>query len=165
MQDRLALFPGRVKLVPVNGQENVYDMTRLDSPTVEGTPLNKASLLTDETAEAIGLDPVAATPSEAMLALNEKATKNKVSITMPAASWVADGEDWKQIVSVPTCTAGSQVDLQLSGIVIKQMKADETMSLYIGNNNGTCTAYATGKKPTTNITVQATVSTVTEVSV
>ena len=50
-------------------------------------------------------------------------------------------------------------------IVIKQMKADETMSLYIGNNNGTCTAYATGKKPTTNITVQATVSTVTEVTV
>ena len=45
MQDRVSLHPGRVKLVPVAGQENTYDMVRADSPTQEGTPLHKDSLL------------------------------------------------------------------------------------------------------------------------
>lgn len=55
MQDRVSLYPGRVKLVPVAGQENTYDMVRADSPTQEGTPLNKATLLKDETAALFGL--------------------------------------------------------------------------------------------------------------
>ena len=50
MKDRLPLYPGRVKLNPVTGQENTYDMVRADSPVQEGTPLNKASLLKDATA-------------------------------------------------------------------------------------------------------------------
>lgn len=60
MKDRISTYPGRVKLTPVAGQENVYDLVRMDEPTVTGTPLNKASLLTDETAALYGktLDPV-----------------------------------------------------------------------------------------------------------
>lgn len=42
VKDRIPTYPGRVKLVPVEGQENVYDMVRVDSPTEEGTPINKA---------------------------------------------------------------------------------------------------------------------------
>ena len=48
MQDRVSLYPGRVKLVPVPGQENTYDMVRADSPTQEGMPLNKENLLSDD---------------------------------------------------------------------------------------------------------------------
>lgn len=55
MQDRVSLYPGRVKLEPVAGQANTYDLTRADQPTQEGTPLNKASLLQDTTASAFGL--------------------------------------------------------------------------------------------------------------
>ena len=55
MQDRVSLYPGRVKLVPVPGKENTYDMVRADSPTQEGTPLNKDSLLKDATAALFGL--------------------------------------------------------------------------------------------------------------
>lgn len=55
MQDRVPLYPGRVKLTPVYGHENTYDMVRADEPTQEGTPLNKASLLKDSTAELFGL--------------------------------------------------------------------------------------------------------------
>ena len=55
MQDRVSLYPGRVKLEPVAGQANTYDLTRADQPTQEGTPLNKASLLKDATAELFGL--------------------------------------------------------------------------------------------------------------
>lgn len=55
MQDRVSLYPGRVKLTPVAGQANTYDLTRADQPTREGTPLNKASLLKDTTAALYGL--------------------------------------------------------------------------------------------------------------
>ena len=40
--DRIPTHPGRVKLTPVNGQENTFDMVRADAPIVEGTPINKA---------------------------------------------------------------------------------------------------------------------------
>ena len=53
MQDRVSLYPGRVKLEPVAGQANTYDLTRADQPTQDGTPLNKANLLSDATAAAI----------------------------------------------------------------------------------------------------------------
>lgn len=55
MQDRVSLYPGRVKLTPVPGQENTFDLVRADQPTQEGTHLNKASLLKDKTAESFGL--------------------------------------------------------------------------------------------------------------
>jgi hypothetical protein len=42
-----------VKLEPIAGQANLYDLTRADQPTQEGTPLNKANLLSDATAAAI----------------------------------------------------------------------------------------------------------------
>lgn len=55
MQDRVPLYPGRVKLVPVAGLTNTYTMTRDDHPTQEGTPLNKATFLSDATAALYGL--------------------------------------------------------------------------------------------------------------
>ena len=69
MQDRVSLYPGRVKLVPVAGQENTYDMVRADSPTQEGTPLNKDSLLKDATAALFGLG-ADAVPDEVIALLN-----------------------------------------------------------------------------------------------
>ena len=55
MQDRVSLYPGRVTLTPVAGQENTYDMKRADQPTQEGDPLNKDTLLKDATAALFGL--------------------------------------------------------------------------------------------------------------
>ena len=55
MTDRVPLYPGRVTLTPVSGQTNTYDMARADQPTQEGTPLNKGTLLSDETAAALNL--------------------------------------------------------------------------------------------------------------
>lgn len=56
MQDRVPLYPGRVKLSPVAGQDNIFDMVRADEATQPGTPLNKETLLKDTTAEKYGLD-------------------------------------------------------------------------------------------------------------
>ena len=71
MQDREPTYPGRVTLTPVYGLANTYDMERADQPLQEGTPLNKANLLSDATAAAIKAllasqteDP--ATPNEAL---------------------------------------------------------------------------------------------------
>ena len=74
MQDRVSLYPGRVKLEPVAGQANLYDLTRADQPTQEGTPLNKANLLSDATAAAIkallaSQTENPATPNEALASL------------------------------------------------------------------------------------------------
>ena len=70
MKDRKPKYPGRVMLTPVEGQSGVYDMVRADEPEDEGTPLNKNTFLTDETAEEMGLDPASdPTPNDALAAL------------------------------------------------------------------------------------------------
>ena len=55
MKDRVPLYPGRVKLTPVSGQENTYDMVRADEPTQEGDPLSKSTFLKDATVAMFGL--------------------------------------------------------------------------------------------------------------
>lgn len=45
MTDRVSKYPDRVRLVPVAGQPNVYDMVEADQPTTAGTDLSKANLL------------------------------------------------------------------------------------------------------------------------
>lgn len=40
--DRIPTYPGRVKMTPVEGQENTYDMVRADVPIESGTPINRA---------------------------------------------------------------------------------------------------------------------------
>ena len=46
-KDRVPQYPGRIKLTPVSGQTNVYDMVIQDGAGVTGypigTPLNKAT--------------------------------------------------------------------------------------------------------------------------
>ena len=69
MKDRVPLYPGRVKLVPVSGQENTYDMVRADEPTQEGDPLSKATFLKDATALAYGLT-AAAVPDDVLSMLS-----------------------------------------------------------------------------------------------
>lgn len=73
MKDRKPKYPGRVMLTPVSGQTNVYDMVRADEPEDVGTPLNKNTFLTDETAVELGLDPAYdPNPNDALHALTER---------------------------------------------------------------------------------------------
>ena len=53
MKDRVPTNPGRVKLTAITNQPNYYTLELADNPTEEGTPLNKATFLTDATAEKI----------------------------------------------------------------------------------------------------------------
>lgn len=80
----------------------------------------------------------------------------KGSVTLTVAGWVADGDDWKQPVTISGGAAGKQVDLEADKTAIKQMLEDGTSALYIANENGTFTAHAVGEKPTAALTLQTT---------
>ncbi len=90
MQDRVPLYPGRVTLTPVAGQENTFDMARADQPTQEGTPLNKATLLKDTTAAKFGKD-TGAVPDEVLDVLS----KSILEGTYPVVDVYA-GQNWQK---------------------------------------------------------------------
>ena len=87
----------------------------------------------------------------------------KGSVTLTVAGWAADGDDWKQPVTITGGTATSQADIQADATAIQQMLDDGTNAIYIANNNGTFTAYAVGEKPTADLSIQVTVYDVKEV--
>lgn len=80
----------------------------------------------------------------------------KGSVTLTVAGWAADGDDWKQPVTIAGGAVGKQVDLEADKTAIKQMLDDGTSALYIANENGTFTAHAVGEKPTAALTLQTT---------
>lgn len=81
MKDRISNYPGRVRLEPVPGQENTYDLVRADEPTQEGTPLNKATLLKDSTAAALGLSDDAL-PDDALNELKALVDKSQTAANL-----------------------------------------------------------------------------------
>ena len=94
MKDRIPKYAGRVRLTPVVGAENTYDMERADDPYQVGTPLNKMSLLTDESAIEIGLNPADDPTPDAALRHIGKYTARKIGDiletmrTEPGDRWV-----------------------------------------------------------------------------
>lgn len=76
MKDRQSTHPGRVKLTEVvngsaSGSTKTYDLVRDDSPTETGTPLNKATFMTDSTASNYGLSGNDALPENAFKQLSD----------------------------------------------------------------------------------------------
>lgn len=53
MKDRIPTNPGRIKLTPVPNQQNTFDLQLVDGATEPGTPLNKATLLSDAAAATV----------------------------------------------------------------------------------------------------------------
>lgn len=95
MKDRVPTYPNRVILNPVAGQENTYDIVRADEPQQEGTPLNKATLLDDTTAEKLGLtgDP---TVNQALAGILQKPIRAKLTVS----GWTAVDGGYTQSVAV-----------------------------------------------------------------
>ena len=74
MRNRIPTYPNRIKLTAVQGKTDVYDMERADEPVEEGTPLNTATLLSDETAKEWGLTD--ATPNDVFFKIKQELDKN-----------------------------------------------------------------------------------------
>ena len=84
-----------------------------------------------------------------------------VSITVMATAWIAESENvYYQIVSVPSLTMYSKVDLQPSVEQLATFHARD-VNFTTMNMEGVLRVYAIGIKPTDNYTIQATVTEVT----
>lgn len=88
MKDRITQFPHRYQLVPVSGQTDTYDIVAKPGTISEaGTPINKASLLKDETANLYGLEGQDKTVNEALRKIKDKTVvtiTNTTTWTVPA---------------------------------------------------------------------------------
>lgn len=80
MQDRTPQYPNRFKMIPVDGQDGFVDLERADGATQNGTPLNKSTLLSDETARMFGMaeNSATATPDAVFKNLHRRITWEKV---------------------------------------------------------------------------------------
>lgn len=89
---------------------------------------------------------------------NSKQTQIKAStVTLYTANW-SGSDTFYQTISISGATAKSKIDLQPDSTVLTQLINDGVSALYVSNNNGTFTAYAIGAKPTTNLTIQVTIT-------
>lgn len=84
MRDRAVQYPNRIKLVPVAGQENTYDVQAVPGTiTDEGTPLNKANLLSDTVGARYGLD------SDGTINEVLNRNVNEWTVAVPTSGWSA----------------------------------------------------------------------------
>jgi len=93
MKDRIPTKPGRVQLVPSPDDDDLFILTRSDEPTQEGTPLNKASLLSDATAEGFGLTGDGATVNNALALVSGSYSRIRTGQTAPNADTEAKRGD------------------------------------------------------------------------
>lgn len=106
MKDRVPRYPGRIMLRPVTNVPDTYTMYRQDAPTEEGTPINKATLLRDDTAGLLDLG-TDGTPDMMFKALYERTLKlHLVEITFDAnfigeTITITQGEDTVYTGTVP----------------------------------------------------------------
>lgn len=91
--------------------------------------------------------------AEAVATAVSQAPKAKVyTLTLPAASWAAEGGLFKQAVTIAGATASAQVDLAAD--LVTQENIPSPIVIY--NNSGALAAW-TAEAPTVDVSVQATV--------
>jgi len=94
MRDRIPTKPGRVQLVPSPDDDDLFILTRADDPTQTGTPLNKASLLSDATAAGFELaDTDGATVDGALSLVAGQFTRVRVGTSAPGPDTTAKRGD------------------------------------------------------------------------
>lgn len=164
MKDRVPRFPGRVKLTPVSGQENTFDMVRADQPTQEGTPINKDTLLKDTTATALGLtgDP---TVDEAFARLAKKSEYKVGDIKVTARTDL--GDEWvlcngdtlqegyadlsKLMAPITLSSAPTSSQFALGTGAIKFVELDGTPYVLASNGSTSAILYTLSGKQATSI--------------
>lgn len=152
MKDRTVQYPNRYMLTPVGGTSDTYDLTAVPGTVTEpGTVLNKANLLTDETAAGLGLsgDP---TVNQAFGAVAKKSTLRTATLT--AAGWTGTGP-YTQTVTVTDLPAGAKgvIGLADSATAAQREAARDAMLAKTAQAAGSVTITADGDKPTINIPI------------
>lgn len=129
MVDRVPLYPGRVKMTPVSGQANIYDMERADQPTQAGTPLNKTTLLKDSTAALYGLTD--ATPDDVFVLLKRYSEANMPAGTGTLVITTVD--------SSGNAVGGIDVKIFRGSSVIKTVRTEEDGCIFVSLSAGNYT--------------------------
>jgi hypothetical protein len=80
MKDRISANPGRVKMTKSDGTSEYVTLERADNPSVTGTALSKANLLTDAVSKAIMGDSSDYTINEVLNKLNTLISTNTTNI-------------------------------------------------------------------------------------
>lgn len=83
-----------------------------------------------------------------------------VTLTLPATGWTGSASPYTQAITVSgvTIVSSDKVDLNGDAATIAAMRSSKTEEIMVINSNGTLTAYAVGKKPNANLSVQATIT-------
>ena len=116
MKDRVPRYPGRVQLTPVPGQANTYDLVRADDPAEPGTPLNKASLLQDNTATALGLS-------------GDPTVNDALANVAPRIKALEDSLKFVKLADVTISASAQQVDIVLP----KPIDNYSSIQIYLSN--------------------------------
>lgn len=82
------------------------------------------------------------------------------TITLPKASWTGGASPYSQVVSINTVTSATKIELNPTVAQIVSLQNDD-IALMAENNSGTVTVYSFGGKPSSDMTMQVTL---TEVS-
>lgn len=88
-----------------------------------------------------------------------------ISTLTLSTGWSGNASPYTQAITVSgyNVTAHTKVDLYGSADVIATMKTQQTDEIMVVNNDGVLTAYAIGKKPTSVLTVQASLHETTQI--
>lgn len=121
-RDRVPQHPGRVKLSPVSGQTNVYDMTWADGATANGTPLNASTF---EQFRQDLIDYIADNPGPQ----GAKGDKGDPGVAVSSKSFLVgtdslSGAGWYKLGSV---TLGSSIDYHAKMLITRTYRSSEPM--------------------------------------
>lgn len=84
----------------------------------------------------------------------------KTTLSLAATGW-SNSDPYYQTVTITGVTANSMIDVQPTSAVLSQLQTDGVTAIWVENDNGTVKVYVKGAKPTAALSLQATV---TEVS-
>lgn len=79
-----------------------------------------------------------------------------IAVSLPANKWTGEGK-YEQLIEIDSVTPNSKIDIQVGADAMNSI-ISENYRLLIGNENRTVTAYAVGSKPSTDITIQLTIT-------
>lgn len=150
MENRVPTKPGRIKLTDGSGNSQYYTMERADKPTVEGTPLNKATLFDSENESRYSC----VLPNDALKMLTKE-----WQVSVPAAGWSAavNGEGYyTQTIAVDGMKSVYQPNfMPLYGLAAGVDAVDDTFSIIkrMTTADGSVTFLAT-EAPANDITIR-----------
>ena len=150
MENRVPTKPNRIKLTDDSGNIKYYTMERADEPTVEGTPLNKATLFDSENENRYGCD----LPNDALKMLTKE-----WQVSVPANGWSAtvNGEGYyTQTIAVEGMREVFKPNfMPLYGTAATVDAVDEVFSVIkrMTTSNGNVTFMAT-EVPKNDITIR-----------